>query len=477
VFARETVAGVTCAAVALVLSGAPASTVPPPRAIWGDTTSRVSVGDRGQEADGESGDGALSAQGTLVAFTSAATNLVPRDTNGMPDVFARDRSTGETRRVSIGPSGRQADGPSGRPDLPASGRVVVFESEASNLVPGDTNEASDVFVRDLVTGQTRRLSTGPSGRQGDAGSGLPAISADGRTLAFTSFASNLVAGDTNGVEDVFVHSLRTGRTRRVSVATGGTRGNADGHYRPAISAHGRFVAFTSTSPDLVRGDRNGFPDVFVRDRRSGTTRRVSTGAGGVESDSASFSPAISGDGRLVAFASGGTNLVAGDTNGATDVFVRNLRAGLTRRVSVTSEETQAAGSEFDPLPDLSRDGRLVSFTPGAADLVPGDTNGASDAFVRDRWHGTTQIASVSTSGEQGPRFNSALTLSADGRHLAFVSSAPNLVPDDTNELADVLVRDVVDERRPGEVPGPTTTSAAAQAGLMFWLTWKTFWGS
>jgi Tol biopolymer transport system component len=441
------VAGVTGAAVALVLSGgAPAVAVPSP-ATWGDTTSRVSVGDHGQEADGECRDGSLSARGRFVAFTSVATNLAPGDTNGLPDVFLRDRVGAETRRVSVGPGGRQADGPSGRPDVPASRRVVVFESEASNLVAGDTNEASDVFVRNLRTGLTRRVSTGPGGRQGDAASGLPAISADGRFLAFTSFASNLVAGDTNGVEDVFVRSLRTGRTRRVSVATGGGRGNADGHYLPAISAHGRFVAFTSTSPDLVPGDRNGFTDVFVRDRGSGTTRRVSTGAGGVEADSSSFSPAISGDGRLVAFASGATNLVVGDTNGATDVFVRNSGTGLTRRVSVTSDETQAAGSEGDPLPDLSRDGRVVSFTSQAADLVPGDTNGATDAFVRDRWRGTTQLASVSTGGDQGPRFNSALTLSADGRHLAFVSTASNLVPGDTNEAADILVRDVIDDAR------------------------------
>lgn len=437
-------AGVTGAAVVLVLSGAPAATVPP-RAIWGDRTSRVSVGNHGQEADGESRDGSLSAHGGLVAFTSVATNLVPGDTNRVPDVFLRDRAGGVTRRVSVGPDGRQADGPSGRPDVPASSRVVVFESEASNLVAGDTNQASDVFVRNLGTGLTRRVSTGPGGRQGDAASGLPAISADGRFLAFTSVASNLVAGDTNGVEDVFVRSLRTGKTRRVSVATDGTRGNADGHYLPAISAHGRFVAFTSTSPDLVPGDHNGFTDVFVRDRWSRATRRVSTGAGGVEADSSSFSPAISGDGRLVAFASGATNLVVGDTNGATDVFVRNLRTGLTRRVSVTSDETQAAGSDVDPLPDLSRDGRFVSFTSPAADLVPGDANGASDAFVRDRWRGTTQLASVSTDGDQGPRFNSALVLSADGRHLAFLSAASNLVPDDTNEVLDVLVRDVVDD--------------------------------
>ena len=447
--ARGTVAGVACAAVALLLSGHARAAAVPTGATWGDTTSRVSLGDRGQEADGESRDGSLSAHGRFVAFTSGATNLVPRDTNGVPDVFLRDRTIGQTRRVSVGPGGRQANGPSGRPDVPASRGVVVFESDSSNLVPGDTNEASDVFLRNLATGVTRRVSTGPGGRQGDAGSGLPAISADGRWLAFTSFASNLVSGDTNGVEDVFVRSLRTGVTRRVSVATGEARGNADGHYLPAISAHGRFVAFTSTSPDLVPGDRNGFTDVFVRDRWSGTTRRVSVGPGGAEADSSSFSPAISGDGRLVAFASGAANLVAGDTNGATDVFVRNLGTGSTRRVSVTSDETQSAGSDVDLLPDLSRDGRFVSFTSPAADLVSGDTNAASDAFVRDRWRGTTQMASVSTEGDQGPRFNTALTLSADGRHLAFVSGAANLVPDDTNEVADVLVRDVVgDERQP-----------------------------
>jgi Tol biopolymer transport system component len=447
--ARGAGARAALAAVALVVSGGAAEATVPSSATWGDTTSRASVGGNGQEADGESRDGSVSAHGRFVAFTSVATNLVAGDTNGLPDVFLRDRASGETRRVSVGPDGRQADGPSGRPDVSASTRVVVFESEASNLVSGDTNQASDVFLRHLESGLTRRVSTGPGGRQGDAGSGLPAISADGRFVAFTSFASNLVTDDPNGVEDVFVRSLRTGTTRRVSVATGGARGNADGHYLPAISARGRFVAFTSTSPDLVPGDRNGFTDVFVRDRWSGTTRRVSIGARGVEAGSSSFSPAISGDGRLVAFASGASNLVAGDTNGGTDVFVRNLRTGLTRRVSVRSDESQAAASDVDPLPDLSRDGRFVSFTSLAADLVPGDSNGASDAFVRDRWRGTTLIASISTDGKQGPRFNSALRLSADGRHLAFVSNAPNLVPDDTNAVADVLVRHMT-----GDQPDP-----------------------
>jgi Tol biopolymer transport system component len=178
-----------------------------------------------------------------------------------------------------------------------------------------------------------RQTVGPGGQQANSFSFEPAISADGRFVAFRSFASNLVAGDTNGSYDVFVRDRRAQVTRRVSVGPGGQQANRYS-FAPAISAHGRFVAFRSLASNLVAGDTNGTEDVFVRDRRAQVTRRVSVGPGGQQANFSSGEPAISAHGRFVAFDSGASNLVAGDTNNKWDVFVRDRVAQVTRRVSV-----------------------------------------------------------------------------------------------------------------------------------------------
>ena len=298
-------------------------------------TERVSVGPGGVQGNGTSDYPAISADGRFVAFQSDATNLVPGDTNFLADVFVRDRQTGTTQRVSLGPGGRQGNGSSVGPAISADGRVIAFVSNAPNLVPGDTNGMLDVFVRDRQTGTTRRVSLGQGGVQSNGSSFTPALSADGRFVAFQSAASNLVPGDTNGQPDVFVFDRKTGTTHRVNVGPGGVQA-PDGGSEPALSANGRFVAFTSYSSNLVPGDTNFATDVFVRDRQTGTTRRVNLGPGGVEGDDSfgSARPAISADGRFVAFNSYATNLVPGDTNGLPDVFVRDRQTRTTRRVSL-----------------------------------------------------------------------------------------------------------------------------------------------
>ena len=244
------------------------------------------------------------------------------DTNGAPDVFVHDRRTGAIERVSVDSAGGQANGGNFAPAISASGRYVAFESDASNLVAGDTNRSDDVFVHDRRTGATERVSVdGAGGQANDASFGPLAISANGRYVAFASIASNLVAGDTNNEADLFVRDRRTGSTERVSVDGAGGQANG-GSFFPAISASGRYLAFYSFASNLVAGDTNETYDVFVRDRRTGATERVSVDGAGGQASGGSFFPAISASGHDVAFQSAASNLVAGDTNGTTDVFVR-----------------------------------------------------------------------------------------------------------------------------------------------------------
>jgi Tol biopolymer transport system component len=339
----------------------------------------VSIGQSGRQSNAESGAPAISADGRRVAFLSYASNLAVGDTNATSDVFVRNLETGVTLRVSVGPDGRQANLGSYAVALSADGRRVAFESSASNLVVGDTNVTSDVFVRNLETRVTRRVSVGSSARQGNGGSDSPAISADGQFVAFRSSASNLAAGDTNRKDDVFVRNRKTGVTLRVSVGPGGQQANGTSRF-PAISADGRRVAFASVASNLVAGDTNRKDDVLVRNRETGVTQRVSVGSSGQEADGFSYFPAISPGGRRVAFASIASNLFAGDTNAVPDVFVRNLETGVTRLVSVGQGGQLANGASL--FPAICAEWRRVAFESSASNLVAGDTNATSDVFVR-----------------------------------------------------------------------------------------------
>jgi Tol biopolymer transport system component len=274
-----------------------------------------------------SGDPAISADGRYVAFASAATNLVLGDTNGQQDIFVHDRVTGTTERVSVDSAGAQANGASGVYGLSISsdGRYVAFQSDATNLVVGDTNNASDVFVHDRQSGTTERVSVDSAGMQGNGGSDYPSISADGRYVAFVGGATNLVPGDTNGQPDIFVHDRVTGTTERVSVDSAGAQANGASD-AASISADGRYVAYGSLASNLVPGDTNGVEDVFLHDRQLGITERISVNSAGFQGNNLSDGPSISGDVRFVAFYSLATNLVAGSLDGVFEVFVRDRDA-------------------------------------------------------------------------------------------------------------------------------------------------------
>jgi Tol biopolymer transport system component len=408
-------------------------------AITTELISRSTTGEQGN-ADSASQPSSVSGDGRYVAFVSGASNLAPGDTNGLADVFVHDRQGGTRTRASVASDGTQANGSSSNPWISGDGRYVAFESIATNLVSGDTNGTADVFVRDLVTGTTTRVSVASGGTQGNGASGDPSISGDDRYVAIESLATNLVAGDTNKKRDAFVYDRQTGTTQRVSIASSGTQGDRDSS-DPAISADGQHVAFDSSARNLVSGDNNNADDVFLRNLATGTTIRVSVASSGTQGNGSSGDPAISSDGSNVAFDSSASNLVPGDSS-PTDIFVRDLLSGTTTRVSLASDGTQANSASSNPA--ISADARLVVFQSFASNLVPGDTSGAWDVFMHDRGSATTMRMSVAVDGSQGNAGsgNGTSSISGDGRYVVFDSSASNLVPGDANGARDVLVRGV-----------------------------------
>jgi hypothetical protein len=402
------------------------------------TTVRVSVSDAGEQGSQASDDGvSVSSTGRFVAFASRAPNLVDGDTNGDSDVFVRDVVAGTTTRVSVGADGRQSNADSSHPSITPDGHLVAFQSVAWNLVPGDVNGASDVFLRDLSHGTTTLISRDQLGSQGNALSELPAISADGKSVAFDSFASNLVAGDDNGVQDVFVKRLSDGSVQLASLTWEGQQANNNSR-AASISDHGTIVAFMSAASNLTsQPDVNGADDVFVRDLSAATTELVSSDPDGNYVEAESTTPSISADGGLVAFDSNGPILppVSGF-----HVYRRELATGTTAIVDLQLDgQPSTAYSVFGA---LSSTGRFVAFISNSRMLVTGDTNGAMDVFVRDMSVGRTIRVSVSSTGQQGNRESSSSevpAISAAGRAVAFYSTATNLVPGDTNGAQDAFL--------------------------------------
>ncbi|MHB8835247.1 MAG: hypothetical protein ACYC9Y_06015 [Candidatus Methylomirabilia bacterium] len=393
--------------------------------------SRASSDSAGNQALDHSTQAAISADARFVAFVSVDHDLVAEDRNGVADVFVKDLETGALSlasprdpAVTLTPSGN-GDSSSSKFCASRDGRFVIFGSRATDIVADDTNGVGDVFVRDRAAGTTVRVSTAADGSQADAMTGGGAISGDGRYAAFASFATNLVGGDVNATNDVFVKDLLTGEVVLASTSGAGAQGNGmSGMFGgPSLSGDGRYVAFTSLADNLVDGDTNGVADVFVKDLQSGAIVRASTGSGGEEAANSSAAAAISADGRFVAFESKANNLVAGDT-GAYDVFVKNLQTGALDRVSTSGSGAQADGSSAAPA--ISADGRFVAFQSTATNLVAGDTGGKCDIFVKDRQTGLTQRASTSGSGAQGIADSVAPSLSDDGRYVVFESGALNL---------------------------------------------------
>ncbi len=407
-------------------------------------TEAISVSTAGQLGAANSIEPALGLDGGKVVFLSHATNLVAGCGGGLLadalwDVFVRDRAALTTVSASA-PSG-SFDGVGGceSPDIDGAGTLVVFACSSGALVAGDTNGAKDVFVRDLATLATTRVSLASGGAQAHGDSTAPRLSGDGMLVAFASTAADLVAGDANGKQDIFVHDRLANTTVRVSVAAGGAEAHGDSG-EPAFARDGSRVAFSSSAADLVPGDLNGKQDIFVKLLATSEVLRASLTAAGAALTADASAPAISGDGRFVAFVSLG-QFATGDGNAFVDVCVKDLATGAIELASVSSGG--ATGNGHASFPRLSDNGQLVLFRSIATNLVPGgDSNGlAGDVFLRDRPAATTLRVSTAFFGDQSNGDCAPGDLSGDGSCAAFYGLATNMATfTDNNAATDAWVR-------------------------------------
>ncbi len=397
---------------------------------------RASTAADGTQANNESLFPAFSPDGTSVAIWSYASNLVAGDTNGSSDIFVKNLATGAIKLVSTDAAGVQGNDGSYEPVFSPDGTKVAFYSSASNLAGHDGNGVPDIFVKTLETGAIKCISTDAAGTRWNDTSYDPKFSPDGTKVAFSSYASNVVPGDTNSTVSIFVKDLTNETVSFVSTNASGEHGNgfsAD----PVFSPDGTKVAFRSTASNLVPGDTNGSSDIFVKDLTNGTVSIVSTNAAGEHGNGFSDDPVFSPDGTKMAFRSEASNLVPGDTNGTADVFVKDLATGAIARISTDSAGAQANGGSGEPV--FSPDGTKVAFRSDASNLVAGDTNSRADIFVKSLATGAIERISTDAMGVQGNGYSDEPVFLPDGTKVAFRSDASNLVAGDTNGAADIFI--------------------------------------
>lgn len=446
----------TSAAVMLVACNGPEQKV---------ETRTVVVGPPVEQGNANSSEPAISADGRYVAFTSEATNLL-KTTTFSRNIFIKEIESGATALVSANASGVEGNGDSEQAAISGDGLFVTFASEASDLVAGDANatctnaggvtiNCKDVFLKDIAAGTVTMASVDANGVQGDGISLQPAISADGRFVAFTSFAANFAPGDGNGTADIFIKDTQTGVLALVSTGTDGMPANGEsGH--PAISADGRFVAFQSRADNLVEGDGNGRSDVFIKDTQTGGLALVSADAAGVPGNKASGfdALALSADGRYVIFESEADNLVGGDVNGKRDVFLKDTQTGA---IALTSTGAAGAQGEDDSYLSvaISADGVMAFFSSNANNLAAADTVNKTDIFRKNTQTGVVDLLATDSTGVPGDGASDRLAVTPDGFLVAFSSAAANLVADDANSKTDIFLKDL----RTGETVLVSTSSA------------------
>lgn len=422
----------------LVVGGFHAAPLPHPLGAE-DQIERVNLTYRNTQSAGDAQDVSISGDGRFVAFRSGDRHLVPFDENYSHDVYVRDRLLRRTVRVSGNDSGYDPPGMSQLPSVSGNGRYVAFACGAE-LHPDDVNRAEDVYVRDLETRELDLVSVTPEPEIGYGHSRWCSISQDGRYVAFASSYRNLVPQDPNPGMDVFVRDRLLGVTTLIPFE-GFRRGFTGSQLFPEISADGRFVAFTAYEYTV-----GGFGHIavlfsinaYLHNRLTGETILVSGGQGGAPANGISGVGSISRDGRYVAFWSSASNLVPNDNNNALDVFVFDRQTRKTRRVSVASDGSEGNGRSIRA--SISWDGRFVAFESVATNLDPRDLHSSRDVFVHDLRTGRTELVSLSYDNRPGNADSHSPRISGDGRYVAFQSWASNLVPNDTNGREDAFVR-------------------------------------
>ncbi len=399
----------------------------------------ASTSDTGIKGNDLSSFGTLSADGTKVAFNSVATNLDPNDTDALSDVYVKDLVTGNITLASTSDSGIKANGDSAVGALSADGTKVVFQSAATNLDPADTDTIRDVYVKDLVTGNITLASTSDSSIKADGDNAVATLSADGTKVAFHSAATNLDPTDGDAAHDIYVKNLLTGDITLASTSDGGIKSNGESLFA-FLSADGTKVAFGSLATNLDAADADATPDVYVKNLATGAITLASTSGTGTKGNGPSAVPALSADGMNVAFRSLATNLDVADADATPDVYVKNLATGAITLASTSGTGTK--GNSNSDFPILSADGTRVTFQSAATNLDPADSDPTTDIYVKDLLTGAITLASTSDSGTKANDGNFFPWLSADGTRVVFESNATNLDPADSDPTADIYVKEL-----------------------------------
>ncbi|MFK7804118.1 MAG: FG-GAP-like repeat-containing protein, partial [Anaerolineae bacterium] len=426
---------------------APPEPTPLPTRVANPLIDRVSIASDGTEGDAWSSDPAISADGAYITFSSSSKNLIVNDRNRRSDIFIHNRITGVTERISISSSGSEANGASFRPDISADGRYVVFQSDATNLVEGDDNDAVDIFLHDRQSGTTQLVSVNSNGDTGNGDSKRPAISADGSTIVYESEATNLVIIDQNDLQDIFFYDTTNGTTTMASVASAGSQANQES-WGADVSDDGNFIAFASEATNLVAGEVDDTSDIYVRDRRGFITRVVSIPDSGTPVRNSSREGSISDSGDRVAFGANFDTLVPEDTNEKADIFTHIISSGDTERRSTASDGSQA--DSLSQSPAISGDGLSVAFV-SYADNLDGSAVEVRDVFLRDLQTDSLLRVSVNMAGGNSYSASEYPVVSADGRYVAFESYGP-LILSDTNQKGDIYVYDRLGSVEPVNFP-------------------------
>ncbi|HEX9697102.1 MAG TPA: hypothetical protein VGB64_12425 [Actinomycetota bacterium] len=420
-------------AALLQLSHAAVAVADEMRANPHPNTRVISMSETGRPADGPSFDSVIAGSGTVVAFASRAANLSAGDDNDRADVFARDLTSGSLELISRSSGGEIGDDDSSLPSLSYDGRYIAFHSFASNLVPGFG--WGSIYLHDRATGVKTPVTKGPHGHPADGVSGNPTVSGDGNYVVFYSRASNLVHADTNGVSDTFVYDVRSDIVERVSISTTGAQANGPSHpawFHASISTDGRFVAYISSASNLVLGDDPGTWDAFIYDRHTQTTRRISE-RDGVRIAGSSRNVAISPDGTVAAIvqewpAIRAEHIGIGVTNPNADILVVDL---ATSEVEVITNTEPAPGALYKDMVSLSRDGRYIAYTSRAPLQTAIDNKGSENVYLYDRELNETTLVNVSSQGVPALGGDSGVpSISGDGSLITFVSSSPTLTGSD-----------------------------------------------